>query len=116
MLSQSFNAGWNIKVGFNQPFSNLFSTELDLGTPVTLPHDAMILEQKTPDTKNEFIPVGWYKSMVILPEAIIPGIPSLQFRLTASLSPAMRIKSKWLQTTAVKAIPDGIPAAAFTEM
>lgn len=52
MLSQSFNAGWNIKVGFNQPFSNLFSTELDLGTPVTLPHDAMILEQKTPDTKN----------------------------------------------------------------
>ena len=52
MLSRSFNAGCNIKEGFSQPFTNLFSREQDLGTPVTLPHDAMILEKKTPDTKN----------------------------------------------------------------
>lgn len=57
MLSQSFNTGWNIKEGFSQPFTNLFSKEQNLGTPVTLPHDAMILEKKTPDTKTENRPV-----------------------------------------------------------
>lgn len=45
MKKESFNTGWTVKSGVEDPFGALFGSGLP-GTTVTLPHDAMIYEQR----------------------------------------------------------------------
>lgn len=49
MLKTSFNYGWSVKEGLDDPFGVIFDPIAE-GTPVTLPHDAMIAEKRDPDS------------------------------------------------------------------
>lgn len=63
MIRQNFNAGWTVEKGSNDSRMNSFLGNVDSKT-VHLPYDAMIHEQRTPDTKNGaqtgFYPGGEY--------------------------------------------------------
>ena len=46
-----FNTGWTVRPGVPNPFGMIFGSEPE-AMPVTLPQDAMILEQRCPDTPS----------------------------------------------------------------
>ena len=46
MKAEKFNSGWFVKEGVTEPFAVIFSAGEPLGTPVMLPQDAMILEER----------------------------------------------------------------------
>lgn len=46
MKAERFHSGWFVKEGVADPFAAIFSAGGSLGTPVMLPQDAMILEER----------------------------------------------------------------------
>ena len=50
MKKSNFNLGWRVKPGISQPFDAVFAGGIPAGEPVTLPQDAMILENRDPQS------------------------------------------------------------------
>ena len=48
MKKSCFNAGWRVRPGISNPFDAIFQGGGVQGEPVTLPQDAMILEERDP--------------------------------------------------------------------
>ena len=46
MKASSYHTDWYIKEGINQPFDAIFLGTIPKGSPVTLPQDAMNLEER----------------------------------------------------------------------
>lgn len=63
MIRESFNDNWVVRKG-NLSMMDMFLAGEEAAEQVTLPHDAMILEERTPDTSNAnqtgFYPGGLY--------------------------------------------------------
>ncbi len=82
MRKTRFNQGWTVKSGMERPFDAIFAPSKE-GRPVTLPHDAMIEEERDPDSisgtqygfypakcytylKTFFAPAEWEQETIIL--------------------------------------------------
>lgn len=82
MRKTRFNQGWTVKSGLERPFDAIFAPSKE-GRPVTLPHDAMIEEERDPDSisgtqygfypakcytylKTFFAPAEWEQETIIL--------------------------------------------------
>lgn len=80
MRKKLFNDNWRVQAGVKDPFAMLMSGEM--GTPVMLPHDAMIAEKRAADcpngnqtgyypsgsytyTKTFFVPQDWEKKTIL---------------------------------------------------
>ena len=51
MKKSSFDFGWTVKPGVDDPFGIVFNP-VQAGKPVALPHDAMIAEARNPDSPS----------------------------------------------------------------
>ena len=64
MKKNCFNTGWRVRPGISNPFDAIFQGGSAQGEPVTLPQDAMILEERDPQCagKNQagYYPAGTY--------------------------------------------------------
>ena len=49
MKRTTFNFGWTVQEGVQDPFGAIFNQGGGAGRPVILPHDAMIEEARSPD-------------------------------------------------------------------
>ncbi len=62
MKAESFNRGWKVRTGIDQPFDAVFAPEMQkLGKDVVLPQDAMILEERDRECQNKY-QTGFYPS------------------------------------------------------
>ncbi len=91
MIRQSLNDNWSVTKG-SATIMDLFQGAESTGRPVTLPHDAMILEERREDTANGnqtgFYPGGFYtyvKNMHV-PEAWQGNRVALEFEGVAGIS------------------------------